>query len=82
VKSAVSNKESNRNRGIWRSLGCVSERGGLDIVGGHSRIQGSEQIMKRAIQPKLADAPRFLVLSLSAEHVGPHANLRTASKIA
>ena len=82
MKSAVSNKESNRNRGTWGSLGCVSERGGLDIVGGHSRIQGSEQIMKRAIQPKLADAPRFLVLSLSAEHVGTHANLRTTSKIA
>jgi LuxR family maltose regulon positive regulatory protein len=44
-------------------LGCVNEQGGLGIVGGHSRIQGSEQIMKRAIQPKLADAPRFLVLS-------------------
>jgi hypothetical protein len=47
----------------WGSLGCVSERCGLGIVGGHSRIQGSEQIMKRTIQPKLADAPRFLVLS-------------------
>ena len=33
--------------------GCGSKWGGLDIVGGHSRIQGSEQIMKRTIQPKL-----------------------------
>jgi hypothetical protein len=38
--------------------------------------------MKRTIHPKLADAPQFLVLSLSAEHAGTHANLRTASKIA
>jgi hypothetical protein len=53
----------------WGSLGCVSERGGLGIVGGHSRIQGSEQIMKRTIQPKLADAPRFLVLSCDGSSI-------------
>ena len=41
-----------------------SEWGGLDIVGGHGRIPGGEQVVERAIQPKLADAPRFLVLSM------------------
>ena len=34
----------------WGSSGCGSQWGGLDIVGGHGRIQGGEQVMERAIE--------------------------------
>jgi hypothetical protein len=34
----------------WGSSGCGSEWGGLDIVGGHGRIQGGEQIMERTVE--------------------------------
>ena len=34
----------------WGNSGCDSEWGGLDIVGGHGRIQGGEQIMERTVE--------------------------------
>ena len=38
------------NRKLWGSSGCGSEWGGLDIVGGHGRIQGGEQVMERTVE--------------------------------
>ena len=43
-------RRSGEHQKPWGNSGCGSEWGGLDIVGGHSRIPGGEQVAQRAVE--------------------------------
>ena len=46
----VADADGREQQKPWGNSGCGSEWGGLDIVGGHGRRQGGEQIMERTVE--------------------------------
>jgi hypothetical protein len=45
-----SSSDNREHQKPWGNSGCGSEWGGLDIVGGHGRIQGGEQVVERTAE--------------------------------